>query len=62
MLEQWYELQEFDRFPSNHGPTLAQLEAIGVQVMFILITYEDKRSYDLKHFVLNTHFYLSLCR
>ena len=41
MLEQWYELQEFDRFPSNHGPTLAQLEAIGVQVMYILMRMRD---------------------
>ena len=32
MLEQWYELQEFDRLPDNEGPTLAQLEAIGIQV------------------------------
>lgn len=32
MLEQWYELQEFDKLPANGGPTLAQLEAIGVQV------------------------------
>ena len=32
MLEQWYELQEFDRLPYNEGPTLAQLEAIGIQV------------------------------
>ena len=32
MLEQWYELQEFDRLAENQGPTLAQLEAIGIQV------------------------------
>ena len=32
MLEQWYELQEFDRLPTGQGPTLAQLEAIGIQV------------------------------